>query len=141
MDLHETFNDSYARCNHDPNFLFLFYELFWNKDDKFRQQFANVDMQKQVKMLKASIAIILLASTSEGARESLRHFGKRHGPNGIGVDPLDFDVWFNSLLEAVEICDPYYNKEIEQAWRECFNLGLAIMKEECITQNSNPATS
>ena len=87
-------------------------------------------MQKQIKMLKASIIIILLATTSEAARDSVRVFGKRHGPDGIGATPLDYDIWLDCLLEAACICDPNYNPAVEQAWRECFSRGIAIMKEE-----------
>jgi len=133
MDVHEIFNDSYARCNQHPRFFETFYELFCQKDDKFRLMFANVDMQKQITMLKASITIILLAPISDSARESIRFFGKRHGPQGIGVSPLDYDIWLDCLLETVHQCDPYYTPDVEKAWRECFWLGIEIMKEECET--------
>ncbi|WP_322784238.1 globin [Photobacterium obscurum] len=88
-------------------------------------------MSKQITMLKASIVMILLASTSEAARDSIRYFGKRHGPNGVGVTPLDYDIWLECLLTTVSLCDPNYNHDVEQAWRECFKQGIAIMKEEC----------
>lgn len=133
MDIHEVFNDSYARCNQHPRFFETFYELFCQKDDKFRLMFANVDMHKQITMLKASITIILLAPISDSARESIRFFGKRHGPQGIGVSPLDYDIWLDCLLETVHQCDPYYTPDVEKAWRECFWLGIEIMKEECET--------
>ncbi|MGF1716286.1 globin [Photobacterium chitinilyticum] len=133
MDIHEVFNDSYARCNQHPRFFETFYELFCQKDDKFRLMFANVDMHKQITMLKASITIILLAPISDSARESIRFFGKRHGPQGVGVSPLDYDTWLDCLLETVHQCDPYYTPDVEKAWRECFWLGIEIMKEECET--------
>ncbi|GAB3522763.1 globin [Photobacterium alginatilyticum] len=133
MDIHEVFNDSYARCNQHPHFFDIFYNLFCQKDDRFREMFANVDMQKQISMLKASIAIILLAPVSESARESVRFFGKRHGPQGIGVSPLDFETWLDCLMETVNQCDPSYTPEVDHAWRECFRLGLEIMKTECET--------
>lgn len=131
MDIHEVFNDSYARCNQNPRFFNQFYTLFWHRDDKFRQMFIGVDMNKQISMLKASIVIILLASTSEAAKKSVRIFGKRHGPDGVGVSPLDYDTWLDCLIETVSACDPYYNHNVEQAWRDCFAEGIAIMKEEC----------
>ncbi|MDX1302180.1 MAG: globin [Photobacterium sp.] len=93
--------------------------------------FANVDMGRQIKMLKASLIIIMLANTSGEARESVRKFGKRHGPEGLGVNPMDFDIWFDCLLSAVQICDPLYDDEVKQAWHACFNEGMEIMKKEC----------
>ncbi|PSW21897.1 globin [Photobacterium sanctipauli] len=131
MDFHEQFNDSYERCLRHSNFFEVFYDLFFKRDEKFRQMFDGVDMQKQIKMIKASIVMILLASTSEQARESIRVFGQRHGPKGIGVNPVDFDIWLECLLEAVSMCDPRYNEAVKQAWTTCFKEGIAIMKEEC----------
>ncbi|MCG7587480.1 globin [Photobacterium sp. OFAV2-7] len=133
MDIHEVFNDSYARCNQHPHFFDIFYNLFCQKDDRFREMFAGVDMQKQISMLKASIVIILLAPVSDSARESVRFFGKRHGPQGVGVSPLDYETWLDCLLETVNQCDPNYTFEVDLAWRECLRLGLEIMIEECET--------
>lgn len=76
--------------------------------------------------------MIMLASTSEQARESIRRYGKAHGPEGVGVKPEDFELWLDSLLETVRVCDPKFNDEIALAWRRCFNAGIAIMKEECL---------
>lgn len=131
MDIHEVFNDSYARCNQHPQFFNLFYELFGQSDDKIRLMFAQSDIAKQTRILKGSIPIMLLASTSEAARNAIRDLGKRHGRNGLGVKKEHYDIWFACLLEAVRRCDPNYNQSIEQAWRECFAAGISIMKEEC----------
>ncbi|PSU34058.1 globin [Photobacterium lutimaris] len=132
MDTHEIFNNSYARCQRNKQFFFIFYHHFWQKDQRFKNIFNGVDLERQVKMLKLSIAMIMLASSSEQAREGLRRFGKAHGPDGIGVRPDDFEVWLDSLIETVQICDPKFNDEIAMAWRQCFKEGIAIMKEECL---------
>ncbi|WP_318924923.1 globin [Photobacterium sp.] len=131
MEFHERYNDSYARCLRNPRFLTIFYDIFCSRNDKFQLMFANVDMGRQIKMLKASLIIIMLANTSGEARESVRKFGKRHGPEGLGVNPMDFDIWFDCLLSAVQICDPLYDDEVKQAWHACFNEGMEIMKKEC----------
>ncbi|KHT58075.1 hypothetical protein RJ45_25820 [Photobacterium gaetbulicola] len=131
MDTHEIFNDSYARCQRNKSFFLIFYRHFWQKEQRFEDLFKNVDMEQQIRMLKLSISMIMLASSSEPAREGIRRFGKIHGREGIGVQPNDFEVWLDSLIEAVSICDPKYNDEIDLAWRQCFKQGIAIMKEEC----------
>ena len=132
MDTHEIFNDSYARCQRNQQFFFLFYRHFWSQDPRFADIFEGVDMERQIRMLKLSISMIMLASTSEQARESIRRYGKAHGPEGVGVKPEDFELWLDSLLETVRVCDPKFNDEIALAWRRCFNAGIAIMKEECL---------
>lgn len=131
MDIHEIFNNSYDRCNRNPRFMPLFYEHFFEKDETFRSMFTQVDMQKQMKMIKASLLIIMLAATSEQARETVKVFGKRHGPDGLGVKPLDIDLWFECLIDTIKECDPAYSQSVEQAWRQCFNEGITIMKAEC----------
>ncbi|MCQ1060356.1 globin [Photobacterium sp. DNB23_23_1] len=132
MDTHEIFNDSYTRCLRNNQFFFIFYRHFWQQERRFKDLFQDVDLERQVQMLKLSISMIILASSSEQARESIRRFGKAHGPDGIGVQPNDFEVWLDSLIETVQICDPKYNDEIAFAWRECFKEGIAIMKQECL---------
>ena len=132
MDTHEIFNDSYARCQRNQQFFFLFYRHFWSQDPRFADIFEGVDMERQIRMLKLSISMIMLASTSEQARESIRRYGKAHGPEGVGVKPEDFELWLDSLLETVRVCDPKFNNEIALAWRRCFNAGIAIMKDECL---------
>jgi hemoglobin-like flavoprotein len=131
MDIHEVFNDSYARCNRNPHFMPLFYERFLEKDETFHAMFAKIDMEKQMKMVKASLLIIMLAATSEQARETVKMFGKRHGPDGLGIKPLDIDIWFECLIDTIKECDPAYNQSVDQAWRQCFNEGISIMKAEC----------
>ena len=131
MEFHERYNDSYARCTRNPRFLTIFYEIFCSRNETFRLMFTNVDMTRQIKMLKASLIIIMLANTSREARQSVRKFGKLHGPEGLGVSPIDFDIWLDCLLSAVQICDPKYNEDVKQAWHACFSEGMKIMKEEC----------
>ncbi|MGR5065140.1 globin [Photobacterium sp. DNB22_13_2] len=132
MDTHEIFNDSYARCQRNNQFFFIFYRHFWQKEQRFKDIFQGVDLERQVQMLKLSISMIMLSSSSIQAREAIRRFGKAHGPDGIGVQPNDFEIWLDSLIETVQICDPRYNDEIADAWRECFKEGIAIMKQECL---------
>lgn len=129
MDVHECFNNSYARCNKNPLFFDIFYDQFCRKDRRFQQMFKGVDMSGQIRMLKASIAIILLAPSSEQARESVRYFGKHHASIGVTAD--DFNTWLDCLLLTVSQCDPDYSPEVEAAWRQCFATGFHIMKAAC----------
>ncbi|MGF1725586.1 globin [Photobacterium nomapromontoriensis] len=131
MDTQQIFNDSYRRCLLNEQFFEAFYDILLEKNDKFRLMFKGTDMKRQIKMLKLSIAILLLTSSSDSAKDQFRVFAKRHGPDGVGASPIDFDVWLESLLITVRLSDPKYDKHIEAAWRDCFQTGLAIMREEC----------
>jgi len=129
---HEHFNDSYERCRNNPKFLHLFYDIFSDKDEKYRLMFESLEsIDNQVRMLDASIVLIFMASISEQAKISVKQFGKYHGPNGVGVTLADYDVWFKSLLQTVKLCDSEYSELTEYVWTERFEQGLNIMKEEC----------
>lgn len=131
MDKQQIFNDSYQRCLLNKQFFKTFYDIFWQRDDKFRLMFEGVDMARQIKMLKLSIVLLLLSSSSDSAKDQFRSFAKNHGPDGVGASPIDFDIWLECLLITVRISDPKYDDNVETAWRDCFQTGLAIMKEEC----------
>ena len=131
MDTQEVFNNSYQRCLRDPQFFYTFYDVFWQKDDKFRQMFANTDMDKQIKMLKLSIVMLMLSTTSKESRALFNNYAERHGPGGLNVAPIDFDIWLDSLLETVAQTDPLYTDDVDSAWRQCFANGLAMMKAAC----------
>lgn len=79
MDTHEIFNDSYERCQRNQQFFLIFYRRFWAKDERFKDIFKGVDMERQIRMLKLSISMIMLASTSDQAREGIRRYGKAMG--------------------------------------------------------------
>ena len=129
---HEHFNDSYERCRKNPKFLHLFYDIFSGKDEKYSRMLDSIEsIDNQIRMLDASIILIFMASTSKQAKISVKQLGKRHGPNGVCVTVTDYDVWFKSLLQTVELCDSEYSDLTEYIWTERFELGLNIMKEEC----------
>ncbi|MGR5078209.1 globin [Photobacterium swingsii] len=131
MDVIQIFNDSYDRCNRNDEFLDIFYTKFFERGERFKRMFDGVDMTKQMTMMKASLLIIMLASTSASARTSVRVYALRHGKDGLGIHEEDLNIWFSCLLEAVASCDPYFNPHVEEAWRRCFEDGLQIMREEC----------
>ncbi|MGF1692135.1 globin [Photobacterium kagoshimensis] len=131
MDIIQLFNDSYDRCNRNDEFLDIFYTKFFEKGKRFKQMFDGVDMEKQTTMMKASLLIIMLASTSASARANVKKYALRHGKDGLGISEDDLSIWFTCLLEAVAICDPKFDERIDEAWRHCFADGLQIMREEC----------
>ncbi len=131
MDFNQVFNDSYERCHRDEAFLEIFYTKFFEKGERFKLMFDGVDMKRQMTMMKASLMIIMLASTSDSARASVKVYALRHGKNGLGISEDDLTVWFMCLLEAVAICDPDFSETVRDAWEHCFEDGLQIMRKEC----------
>jgi hypothetical protein len=58
----ELFNDSLERCLSRPGFLDRFYELFLDSSDEVREKFRHTDFQKQKRMLKGSLYMIMAAA-------------------------------------------------------------------------------
>lgn len=127
MNWLETFNDSYQRCLLNDRFFELFYENFWTKGERFRRQFSNINMQKQIRMLKSSIVFVMMANHSMEAQKKIVKYAQLHRP--LGLEPNDIDIWFDSLVATVEEFDPKFDESVEQAWRVCFEVGLDIMKQ------------
>ncbi|MFN1581020.1 MULTISPECIES: globin family protein [Vibrio] len=131
MNVIEAFNDSYERCVAHDDFFDLFYENFWSKGEHFRHKFDGVDMKKQKRMLKGALVFLMMADSSTDARDMMRKYGNKHGQGNIGVSPEDIDIWFESLLETVKLCDSDFDESVDYAWRHRFETGLVIMKKEC----------
>lgn len=118
---------SFARCQATQNFLETFYEKFTSSSPEIRKLFEHTDMMVQTAMLRGSLYMMMYAAVgSEIAARHLRELGHRH--NELGVSPYLYDLWLESLLEAVEECDPMHSLVIEETWRKVLGRGLEIIK-------------
>jgi hemoglobin-like flavoprotein len=126
-----TFDESLRRCDMNPRFLDIFYEKFLASSTKVREKFKNTDFQRQKKFLHASFYLILLASTDEehGPERYLKHLAVRHSASDLNVGAHLYDLWLDSLLQAVKECDPEYSREVEEAWEEMMGIGIRYMLE------------
>ena len=122
--------DSLSRCNQAPAFLDRFYELFIGSSADIRKKFESTDFERQKKMLKDSLFVMLVAAgTKSGfAHKELSKLADRHSGQQLGVDPGWYDIWLRCLLQAVSENDPEYRPELDDAWRESLRDGIELMK-------------
>jgi hemoglobin-like flavoprotein len=125
------FDESLRRCDTNPNFLDIFYEKFLASSPKVQAKFANTDFSRQKRFLRASFYLILLASEDEkhGPERYLKYLAARHSASDLNVGAHLYDLWLDSLLQAVRECDPDYRPEVEEAWEEMMGIGIRYMLE------------
>ena len=120
---------SYGRCCLDTGFLDTFYELFLASSPEVSELFAKTDMDRQKKMLKISLAwMVMTGSGNEYAYKVVIDHAERHSRRSLGVQPHLYDLWFTSLMTAIEKHDPSFSQELDGIWRNCLASAIEVMK-------------
>ena len=124
-----TFGASLERCSADPTFLSQFYDVFLASSPKVQEKFAHTDFTKQKAMLHASFSLMLRAARQEdsGPPEYLDALAVRHGASQLAVGAEFYDLWLDSLLVAVQACDPHWAPEVGQAWEKVMGIGIQYL--------------
>lgn len=125
----QTFGDSLQRCTAHPDFLDLFYEAFLGSSPKVREKFANTDFVKQKRALHASLNLMLRAAREEdlGPPAYLDELAQRHGARDLDIGADLYDLWLDSLLATVSVCDPRISPEIRAAWEKVMGVGIRYL--------------
>jgi hemoglobin-like flavoprotein len=130
-DLVRVFNDSYERVLHPDRadeFFGAFYRQLMTSSDEAAAKFHNTDMKKQVRMLQASVRILLAVyATGAEPAEFLSNLAERHSKNGVDISPAMYAVWLDCLIKTVQQFDARFDADVEAAWRVVFSKGIAFM--------------
>lgn len=88
-------------------------------------------MHHQKMMLHASLYMIMLAAqNNDAAFVYLERVAKRHSKSALDIKPELYDIWLETLIETVSEIDTIFNANVENAWREVMNYGIAYMKSQ-----------
>ncbi|MGB0953433.1 MAG: globin [Planctomycetota bacterium] len=124
----QCFHDSYARCRAQPHFLPRFYERFLGKGERIASRFEGVDMERQQRMLRASLELVILAATSGiDPGYFLAQMARRHARNQYNIPPALYADWLGALLETAAECDPSFDEEAHQVWVDVMSIGIRYM--------------
>ena len=125
----QTFDASLARCNACPAFLDRFYAIFLASSPKVREKFAHTDFVRQKAALQASFGAMLAASRDEpaGPRQDLNDLAERHSSRQLNIGAELYDLWLDSLVAAVQECDPQYDGPVRDAWEEVMMVGIGYL--------------
>jgi hemoglobin-like flavoprotein len=116
-------------CCSGSRFLDLFYERFLAASPAVREKFAQTDFVRQKRALRASLWMMLLAAEDEetGPERYLAPLADQHGARRLDIGAELYDVWLDSLLEAVATCDPEHTPQVRDAWEEVMMVGIRYM--------------
>jgi hemoglobin-like flavoprotein len=131
-ELAQTFNDSYERVmNTSVNgggFFSAFYILLIGNSAEAASKFRDIDMEKQVRMLHASVSVLMASYYgTESQDEYLQKLAERHSKRGADVHPRLYSVWLDCLIETVRRFDSKFNDDVATAWRCVFSKGIEFM--------------
>jgi len=126
------FNDSYERVMNAPGksgeFFSAFYALLIASSPEAANKFRNTDMERQVRMLKKSIAILCVYyGTGRPDDDYLQKLAERHSKRGTDIPPRLYQIWLDCLIETVDRFDPKFNDDVATAWRAVFSKGIEFM--------------
>ena len=121
------FLDSFERSIQNDQFIKAFYDIFLDSSVEIPTFFVGTNFAKQRRVLKASLFEMIAASARRTIDLSaLSALTQRH--RELKVQPHHYELWLDSLISAVEKCDPYFNPEVAQVWRDAFQAGINFMK-------------
>jgi len=120
----EAIQGSYGRCLRSKGFITRFYELLQSRDGRIPDLFAETDWAKQNKALRRGISIALtFAGGSNIVQGSMDQMANVHSRAGRApVDPVLYQHWRNSLLQAVEENDPRATPELMAEWQQALKI-------------------
>ena len=136
MNYEKSFEDSYARVIGEgigigeKGYIFFsrFYEIFFSKSQQIRDKFAEVDMQVQVSVLQKSMFYVISFYATKTDNEYLAMIARTHSRSQYDIRPEFYDIWLESLIEAVQQLDPEYEDKLELAWQLAMTPGIQFMK-------------
>lgn len=119
---------SFGRCTLSDQFLVTFYEILTGSLDEIRIQFAHTDMPRQRRLLKEGLIYLISYPTgNEFARKRVTELGISHSRAQLNVRPEFYQIWADSLMQAIERHDSNYDAALDAAWRRILAPGIAAM--------------
>src|SRR3954469_10146873 len=118
---------SYHRARETGLLFDTFYELFLVKSPDIPPMFAGPHFAHQKLMRRESILeLLVFAQTGHGEAEISR-LAERH--RKLNVRPIHYELWLDSLCEALAKHDPKFGRELEQQWRQSMRQGIELMSK------------
>jgi hemoglobin-like flavoprotein len=120
------FEASLKRCEARTDFLDIFYDRFLASSPEVAEKFAHTDFARQKELLRISFHHLLLAARDhkQGPDPYLEDVAVHHGAGQMAIGAHLYDLWLDSLIETVRLCDPECFPEVEAAWEEVMMVGI-----------------
>ncbi len=120
--------DSFERCEASGEFSQKFYEIFLSASPEIAPYFANTEFSKQRKLLRATVYVMVTRDVEDPkAKDQLQKVGRSHSRSQLNIRPELYNVWLDSLCKTVGEMDPEWGANLENAWRERMQRGIALI--------------
>ena len=119
---------SYQRCRASGGFVDTFYERFLSKSPEVADKFRHTDFAHQKLMLRESLlAMLMFNRNSDAAKKELEKLAERHSRRALDIAPRLYDLWLESLCEAVAEHDPLFNEFLAEQWKKAMQAGIDLI--------------
>lgn len=127
------FNRSYQRAISPDfhGFFAAFYDRLRAAEPEIGLLFAKTDMDRQIRMLMASMTHVISFSNTLEAKDDLKQMAQFHGAGKLDLPSHYYDVWLRCLLDTVSEHDAKYDEHVETAWKVVLSPGVEYMKSFC----------
>jgi len=122
------FHDSVARAQANGVFFDAFYDALMENMEESSQYCSNEDMQRVKSKLAGSLKMI--AQMKDDGTDGVVEFSDlSRGHTRFHVTEGMYQLWLESVLKAVSLCDPHFNNHLEGVWRKIVGDGISHMIE------------
>lgn len=120
---------SFGRCRMTGTFIDDFYTEFLGSSPVVAEKFKNTDMEQQKRLLDQGIRHLILFYHEPSAitAAKMTGLGESHAKSALDIGADLYELWLAALLKTVADNDPKFDAELEAAWREVANHGIAVM--------------
>ncbi|WP_101757679.1 globin [Oceanicoccus sp. KOV_DT_Chl] len=123
------FNDSLERCGNASKFLGRFYQIFSESSPDIAAKFASSDMHHQIRALKTSFYMAMVAADVQAeAAAYLERIAQYHNRDTLDIKPEYYQLWIDSMVQAVSECDPQFDQRVDFVWREFMRPAIEFMQ-------------
>lgn len=106
-------------------FFAAFYRRFL-RDERIAELFTDTDMQRQTKMLKASLFHLVSFYVTGQTSHDLERIAEIHRKLNVSADM--FDIWLQALIETVHEYDELADERTGLAWAWALTPGITFMR-------------
>lgn len=125
---------SYHRARLSGQLFDTFYHLFLAKSPEIPPMFARTDFPHQKLMLRESLLEMLVFAQTGSGRDEIVRLAKRHSE--LNVKPAHYDLWLDSLCEALAKHDPEFSSTLDSLWRDAMRRGIDLMTASASTRGT-----
>ena len=119
---------SLERCEENGDFGQAFYDVFLGSSAAIAPYFTDTDFERQRRVLRESVHMMVTKDVADPyMRDALEKLGKAHDRHGRNVLPSLYELWLDSICEAVRALDPRCDEQLEREWRVRLRPGIQII--------------